>query len=220
MHTLIHQILEADASLLLLINGAHSALLDDIMWYISYKWTWIPLYILLIGYLVVHYKKQYVAIHPLQWPTQKHVATQEPASRENRAYQIPAIIAVLLLIAVGVGLSDYISSGILKHLIARPRPTHNEVLSSMLHIVRDYRGGKYGFPSSHAANTFFLATFLSMLCQSKKIALPLFTWAVLNCYSRMYLGVHYPLDILVGALLGAIIAWALVVLYNRLSNRA
>lgn len=77
-------------------------------------------------------------------------------------------------------------------------------LSEMVHIVGGYRGGSYGFPSCHAANSFALASFLTLLFANRKLSLFIFAWAVLNSYSRVYLGVHYPGDLLVGAIIGTV----------------
>ncbi len=108
---------------------------------------------------------------------------------------------ILLAIAAVIGLADW-GSHELKHLFMRPRPTHNIVLSEYVHIVNDYRGGRYGFPSSHACNSFALTTIISLFSRDKILTATLILWATLNAYSRMYLGVHYPADILTGTTLG------------------
>ncbi len=116
--------------------------------------------------------------------------------------------SIWLLVAFGacVGLADFISSGILKETIMRLRPTHEPNLDGMLHIVNNYRCGLYGFVSSHAANTFGIALLFSLIWQDWRATLPLMLFAFLNCYSRMYLGVHYPLDILGGLFVGGTVA--------------
>lgn len=112
----------------------------------------------------------------------------------------------LVAAALCVGLSDFVSSGIIKHLVCRPRPTRVAELEGILHIVNNYRGGRYGFVSSHAANTFSLALFFSLIRRDWRTIVPLMLWVVLNCWSRMYLGVHYPLDILGGLVVGGAMA--------------
>ena len=91
---------------------------------------------------------------------------------------------------------------VFKPLVARWRPTHNPYLQDAVDIVNGYRGGPYGFFSSHAANTFVVATFLSPVFRRRSITLSLFGWAVLSCWTRVYLGAHYIGDLAVGALFG------------------
>ena len=109
----------------------------------------------------------------------------------------------ILFVIITVGLCDYISV-LIKNLVERPRPTHSSEIADIVHIVNNYRGGKYGFVSSHAANFFGMATFLSNQFKHFRWSLFLFIWAVLVSYSRVYLGVHYPLDIICGAVLGVL----------------
>ena len=119
--------------------------------------------------------------------------------------------AVLLMVAgivMAVGLSDWLCSGVLKPWVCRLRPTHEPALDP-LHLVHQYVGGLYGFCSSHAANTMSVALLFSLLYRHKIATACLMTWVALNCYSRMYLGVHYPSDIIVGLLVGSL--WAVLV---------
>ena len=118
------------------------------------------------------------------------------------------ILLILAGFAVAVGLSDFTCSGILKPLVCRLRPTHEPALDP-LHLVKGYTGGLYGFCSSHAANTMAVALLYSLLFRNKKATAGLMIWVALNCYSRMYLGVHYPSDIIAGLLVGSL--WAVVV---------
>jgi undecaprenyl-diphosphatase len=112
---------------------------------------------------------------------------------------------VLVGIAVTILLADQITSTLMKPYFARLRPSRDPALEALVHIVGDYRGGKFGFASSHAANTLGLATFFFLLMgKSKRWMLLLFVWAALVTYSRIYLGVHYPGDILIGSLIGAL----------------
>ncbi len=116
--------------------------------------------------------------------------------------------SIFLLLAFGacVGLADFISSGIIKDWVMRPRPTREPALEGVLHLVNDYRSGKYGFVSSHAANSVSLCLLFSLIWRDLRATLPLALYALLNCYSRMYLGVHYPGDILGGVIVGTIVA--------------
>jgi len=86
-------------------------------------------------------------------------------------------------------------------------------------IVNGYRGGIYGFTSSHAANTFGVAVFLSLVIRSWSLSTILFIWAVLNAYSRIYLGVHYPGDIFFGTLTGVIVGIIIYLLYSYLQKK-
>ncbi|HON19216.1 MAG TPA: phosphatase PAP2 family protein [Salinivirgaceae bacterium] len=99
------------------------------------------------------------------------------------------------------------ASNLIKVLIQRPRPSHNSELEGLLHFVNNYRGGQFGFVSSHAANTFGLATIVSLIFRNKTWVVAMFLWASIVAYSRIYLGVHYPTDILCGAALGILIAF-------------
>ena len=117
------------------------------------------------------------------------------------------VALVLAMLALAVLLADQVSSGLIKHLVERLRPTHDPSLESMVHVVNGYRGGLYGFVSSHAANSFAVATLLSFVMRHRLVALSLFTWSLLQCYSRMYLGVHYPGDILGGIFVGMLAGW-------------
>lgn len=112
---------------------------------------------------------------------------------------------IILGFIVAVGLSDILCSGVLKPLVCRLRPTHEPALDP-LHLVNGYTGGSYGFCSSHAANTAAVATLFSLLYRNKIATAVLVLWVALNCYSRMYVGAHYPSDIVVGLLIGTLLA--------------
>ena len=123
-------------------------------------------------------------------------------------------VYVLIAIALVITFADRFTSGFMKPFFERPRPCHDPEISHLIHTF-DRCGGKYGFASSHAANVFGLSTFLWL--QLKKwyrwIAL-LFVWAFLVSYSRVYLGVHYPGDITVGAIVGFFFGWLVYWIYQ------
>lgn len=129
-------------------------------------------------------------------------------------------IFIILGIALSIVLSDRITSGLMKPFFQRPRPTHEVDLRTNVHTVNGYRGGKFGFASSHAANTFALATFLWLLFHThrRKVAL-IFAWALLVTYSRIYLGVHYPGDVFVGAIIGMLCAVSAFYLSDYFARR-
>ncbi len=126
---------------------------------------------------------------------------------------------VLVAIAITIVLADQITSTVMKPFFARLRPSHEPGLEGLVHIVNHYKGRKYGFASSHAANTFGIATLMWLLLKSYRpwIAL-LFLWALLVGYTRVYLGVHYPGDILAGELVGFLCALAVYFLFTSLRN--
>ena len=108
-------------------------------------------------------------------------------------------------IALCILLSDQISSSLLKPLVARLRPTHNPEIADLIHTVNGYRGGRYGFVSSHAANAATFVTFTALVFRNRYYSILLSLWAFLTAYSRVYLGVHYVGDVLCGALIGVLV---------------
>lgn len=116
----------------------------------------------------------------------------------NYKEMVLVIVSMALLIIV----ADRICSGIVKPTVARWRPTQDPQLMYLIDVVRDYRGGRFGFFSGHACNTFCMATFLSWLFRSGKVSVVLFLWAATTTYTRLYLGVHYLGDVTVGFLVG------------------
>lgn len=129
------------------------------------------------------------------------------------------LIFVLCFLACAL-VCDQLSSGIAKPLFERLRPTHDESLKGLIRTVYGYRGGLYGFFSGHAANFFTGATLLSLVVRHRPHTLLLLAIATLVSYSRIYLGVHYPSDILVGAITGVLVAWLIYsTMYRWLRER-
>ena len=111
--------------------------------------------------------------------------------------------------------ADMVAAGIIKPLVGRLRPSNEPMLIDKIDLVNNYRGGWYGFFSCHAANTMSVAVFLSLLLHRWSISLLLVLWSLLNCWSRLYLGVHYMGDILVGLMWGAIVGWSIYMIMRR-----
>lgn len=126
---------------------------------------------------------------------------------------------VLAGAGLAILLADRITSGLMKPFFARLRPSHEPALKSVLHLVEGYTGGLYGFASGHAANTVAVAVLMWLVFRNKYQKMVwIFLWAALMCYTRIYLGVHYPGDIVVGALVGALCGWTGFAFYRWLGR--
>lgn len=128
-------------------------------------------------------------------------------------------LLVVVMLALAFVVADQISSGIIKDMVERLRPTHDPSLESSVHVVNGYRGGMYGFVSSHAANAFAASMLISLVFRRRWVAISIFTWALLQCYSRVYLGVHYPGDILGGIIVGLMSGWLVWLLMRWIERR-
>lgn len=148
--------------------------INEVMWMISDRWIWLPMYLALFVWL---------------W----------------RRFGWKTTLLACIAIAFGVLCADQVCAGIIRPLVERLRPSHpDNPLSESVYLVNNYRGASYGFPSCHAANTFMLASFITFFAPKyKSLVIWMFTWALLNCISRIYLGVHYPGDVLFGGIIGS-----------------
>lgn len=133
--------------------------------------------------------------------------------------KIQEALLTIVMIALVITLADQIASGFCKPFFHRFRPTQDPEIMYMVDIVNGYRGGRFGFISSHAANTFALAVFLSLVIKRSSLTFMLLLWAILNAYSRIYLGVHYPGDILFGTLEGCLVGSLIYLLYKFIQKR-
>lgn len=116
------------------------------------------------------------------------------------------MLGLLLAVGVVILIADQVSASIIKPMVKRPRPSRNDDLQATIYLVNGYNGGKFGFVSSHAANCFGIAMFLAFIFKNRAFTWFMIAWASLMCYSRIYLGVHYPGDIVCGAILGVAVA--------------
>lgn len=173
---MIETLLNFDSHIMLMLNSFHTAYFDKVMVLISDKWVWAPFYLSLL--LIIHSR-----------------------------YKAKAAITAVIAIIVAVALTDQTCATLIRPWVERMRPSNlDNPLSEFVKTVGDYRGGAYGFPSCHAANTFCLAVFMSLTVRKRLFTLVLLAWAILNSYSRLYLGVHYPGDLLIGAVIGSLFA--------------
>jgi undecaprenyl-diphosphatase len=186
MNDLLSMLEQLDQQLFLFLNSLHSPFWDQVMYTVSGKIIWIPLYISILIFLGIKYKRKF--------------------------------IIVLLFIILAATLADQVSV-LFKNLFERLRPCHEPSLQGLVHLVNGECGGKYSFVSSHATNSFDVA-FLSLLFIKRRwFTISIIIWALIIGYSRIYLGVHYPGDVICGSLLGAFIGWSIYKLYVITDNR-
>ena len=178
-----------DHQLFLFLNGLHVGWLDPVMTFISSEMGWIPFYAVLLFF--VFYKYHWKGL----W--------------------------VLLGVIVVITLSDQISASVFKPIFHRLRPCYDPLIEDLVYTPKGKPGGHYGFISSHAANTFALASFIYMTMRQhyKKIGWIMFPWAILVSYSRIYMGVHFPGDIICGAIVGMILGFGIGYLVNFVTNK-
>jgi undecaprenyl-diphosphatase len=189
MHAILEILKAADQWLFLLVNRiATHPILDAVMPLFRESTVWIPLYLFFIVFVFVNFSKK-------GW-------------------------VWLLFALVNVLLTDQLSSSVIKKIVQRPRPCADPVFYSKVNLLLDHCSGGYSFTSSHAANHFGVATFLyvtlgNYLGRWKKL---LFVWACLISYAQVYVGVHYPADVLVGALVGFLVGKMVSSLYGKAEN--
>lgn len=128
---------------------------------------------------------------------------------------ILAVLAVVLTIVA----CDQVSSHLIKPLVGRLRPCNDPTIMHLIDTVNGYRSGGYSFVSSHACNSFGIFTLVSLMIRNRTLSLSLLLWAAINAFSRIYLGVHYPGDILCGALLGIVIGTVVYLIFNFIRHK-
>lgn len=185
----IQTFLANDRLVLSWFNGSNSVFLDGWMSALTSGFTWVALYASLF-YLVV--------------------------KNNETMGQIMLVVGCALAC---VGLADIMADVIVKPLVERWRPSNDPIFKYDVSVVEGYRGTSYGFFSAHAANTFSLALFFCMLVRSRVLSVALVLWSFVNCYTRMYLGLHYPSDIVCGLLWGSVCAIGVYYFYLRVSRR-
>ncbi|MDR2423278.1 MAG: phosphatase PAP2 family protein [Prevotellaceae bacterium] len=172
-----------DTELFTYLNGLHCDLLDPVMKALSSIPLWIPMYLAVIGIIIV--KRRF------------------------------ASLAVLCVLGLSFALSDQLAVHLFKNIFERLRPCHDETLKNMVYSLENC-GGKYGFVSNHAANAFCFAMFSALFFRNRYWTIIIFLWATGVAYSRIYVGKHFPLDVVCGAIFGIICLQTALLLYNML----
>lgn len=186
---MLDALIEFDKELMLAINGCNNAFLDLFMPFITHRYTGIPIYIGILALII--YK----------W-------------RGNIKVTAIMVLAVVLTFA----LSDSLSVALFKDTVQRLRPGWDPQMEPLVRML-EYKGGKYGFVSSHAANLFGLATITSIIFRKRWFTISIFTFASIVGYSRVYVGKHYPLDVICGALFGAVVGYLIYKLLLQICRK-
>lgn len=185
---LLNRAVEIDTDIFLFINRMHSTFFDYFMSAYSGKWVWIPMYAAI----------WYVMLRNFHWKV---------------------TLLCMIGLALTITFADQVCATLIRPYVERLRPSNlGNPISEMVHIVDGRRGGRFGFPSCHAANTFGLAFFIFFLFRKQWLTVFMMAWALLTCYSRVYLGVHYSGDLLVGTLVGLTGAYIIYRLFVKVSG--
>ena len=185
----MEELIQLDKQLLLWFNGSDSLFLDGLVETLTTATTWIPLYLGLF-YLVLK-------------------------NNDN----VQKVLLVLGCAGLCVFLAGSLNDLFVKPWVARWRPSRDPEIAMLVDVVNGYRGGRYGFFSSHAANTFSLAIFFTLLVRSKVLSVAMILWSLLNCWTRVYLGVHFPGDILCGLLWGGVVGTGMWFLHQHIYKK-
>jgi len=186
----MEELIQLDRQIFLYLNNLGTTTWDGFWMFITGKWNSIPLYVLLV-YLL--YKK----------------------------IGVKATLITVFVVGLMIGATDQLANLFKKVLFLRPRPCHDEIIYEAMRLVKSYCGGKYGYFSAHAASSMALAVFLGKVFKPhfKYLGALLLVWAVFVGYSRIYIGVHYPGDVLTGMFFGVLIALLLYKLQQYLIYR-
>lgn len=172
-----------------IFNGSDNIMLDQMVQILTSGLTWIPLYVMLF-FVVMR-------------------------NNETMGQIVLVVGSAIFCVLFADGLVD----GIIKQLAERWRPSNDPTFKYMVQVVDDIRLKGYSFCSAHAANTMSLAVFFSLLIRSKLLTITLVIWSLINCWTRLYLGVHYPSDILCGMIIGIIVGILVYLLYYKIYLR-
>ena len=189
MTEIIQNLQSFDTELLLFFNSFHTPFWDQFMFSFTGKLIWVPMYASIL----------YLLLKNFHWKV---------------------ALCYIVAIALTITFADQMCSSGIRPFVERLRPSNpDNPISEFVHIVNGKRGGKFGFPSCHAANSFGLAVFVICTFRKKWLSLFIVLWAAANSYTRLYLGLHYPGDLLAGALVGSIGGIICFALMHKAANR-
>jgi len=186
---MFEQLVQYDKELFLFLNNLGNTTWDGFWLFMTNKWSSVPVYFLLAGLFYKSYGLKRTLL---------------------------LMVTVVLLITVTDQLANFFKYG-----VQRLRPCYDEELNGLMRLVKNSCGGKLGYFSAHASNSFAVAFLFTYLLKEKfkYIGFFLITWACLVSYSRIYIGVHFPLDVITGAFIGLIFSWLFVKLYIFVSYK-
>lgn len=186
---MLEKLLQYDTELFLFLNNLGTESWDAFWMFYTHKFNWIPFYALLLFVLYKYLGKQ-------------------------------KMLFLVLVVTAMVAFTDQITNAF-KYGFERFRPCHNEDIMDIMRIVKEGCGGRFGFFSGHASNSMAVAVFVGLVLQKKyrNLIFLLLVWAFAMAYSRIYIGVHYPLDIVCGMAFGALSGFMFYKLFGYLSNR-
>ncbi|MFT4781080.1 MAG: undecaprenyl-diphosphatase [Psychroserpens sp.] len=186
---MIEELIKYDQELFLYLNGLGTPFWDSFWLAYTYKLNWIPFYAIL-GYLI--YRK-----------------------RNSKMF-----VLTLVVIALMITFTDQVTN-LFKYGVERFRPCHEDGIAENMRLVRAHCGGRFGYFSGHASNSMALAIFVGLLLKQsfKYLKYILFVWAFVMAYSRIYVGAHYPLDVLSGMMFGAFTGFLFYKLDSYLQSR-
>lgn len=180
---------DIDTQLLLFFNGIHSPFWDYFMSAFTGKFIWVPMYASIL----------YILLKNFHWKV---------------------ALCYVVAIALTITFADQMCNSFLRPLVGRLRPSNPEnPIADLVYIVNGRQGGGFGFPSCHAANSFGLAIFLICLFRKRWLSIFIVLWAFTNSYTRLYLGLHYPGDLVAGAIIGGFGGWLFYFIAHKLTAR-
>lgn len=185
----MERIVSYDQELFLFLNGLGDSSWDGFWLFMTDKWSSIPLYLVLLVFCLIQFK----------WKK---------------------TVLILILVALMITVSDQLAN-LFKYGLERLRPCHNPEIEAKMRLVKSYCGGKFGYFSAHAANSFVVVTFFSLIFKEiyKWLPMVLIIWGIIVAYSRIYIGVHYPLDVITGITIGMLIGLLFYTIYRGIIKR-